>query len=161
MTPGAWTPENRATLQILRRAAEVDGEHWALLRVAIVELRDSVYIGRLFFGQCCRRGRVWMSLHWAAQALFALCPSPAHLLPLGSLVHTVPLTCSLHVTWWLLKVHQKPYTLCWAVPCGAGLCHAGPVCAIVIPPFFLSGAHASWLRVSGLGLNVQGSELRA
>lgn len=38
-------------LQLLERAHGEQARDWALLRVAIVELRDNVFIGRLFFGE--------------------------------------------------------------------------------------------------------------
>ena len=36
--------------QLLERAKGQDGSSWSLLHVAIVELRDNVFMGRLFFG---------------------------------------------------------------------------------------------------------------
>eukprot|EP00955_Chlamydomonas_euryale_P014628 157146-Chlamydomonas_euryale.AAC.2 len=38
-----------ARAQILQRAAQGDRQ-WSLLRVAVIGLRDDVFVGRLFFG---------------------------------------------------------------------------------------------------------------
>lgn len=37
-------------LQVLERGQELSKREWKLVRVAIVEMRDSTYIGRIFFG---------------------------------------------------------------------------------------------------------------
>lgn len=37
-------------LQLLQRAQGADQSNWSLLKVAIVDLRNNVFIGRLFFG---------------------------------------------------------------------------------------------------------------
>ena len=37
--------------QVLQRGQEISRSDWKLLRMAIVELREFVFIGRLFFGK--------------------------------------------------------------------------------------------------------------
>ena len=39
-------------VQVLERGQELSKREWKLIRVAIVEMRDSTYIGRIFFGDC-------------------------------------------------------------------------------------------------------------
>lgn len=46
-------------LQVLQRGQEVSKRDWKVLRVAIVELRDQTYIGRLFFGDADSGAVVW------------------------------------------------------------------------------------------------------
>ena len=45
--------------QVLQRGQEVSKRDWKVLRVAIVELRDQTYIGRLFFGDADSGAVVW------------------------------------------------------------------------------------------------------
>lgn len=37
-------------LQVLERGQEISKRDWKLIRVAIVEMKDNTYIGRIFFG---------------------------------------------------------------------------------------------------------------
>ena len=39
-----------AMQQVLERGQEISKREWKLIRVAIVEMRDNTYIGRIFFG---------------------------------------------------------------------------------------------------------------
>jgi bifunctional DNase/RNase len=45
--------------QVLQRGQDISKRDWKVLRVAIVELRDSTYIGRLFFGDADTGNVVW------------------------------------------------------------------------------------------------------
>ncbi|EIE24051.1 hypothetical protein COCSUDRAFT_62574 [Coccomyxa subellipsoidea C-169] len=45
--------------QVLQRGQEISKRDWKVLRVAITELRDSTYIGRLFFGDADTGNLVW------------------------------------------------------------------------------------------------------
>ncbi|BDA46277.1 hypothetical protein COCOBI_08-3690 [Coccomyxa sp. Obi] len=45
--------------QVLQRGQDISKRDWKILRVAIVELRDSTYIGRLFFGDADTGNVVW------------------------------------------------------------------------------------------------------
>ena len=44
---------------MLQRGQEISKRDWKVLRVAITELRDSTYIGRLFFGDADTGNLVW------------------------------------------------------------------------------------------------------
>ena len=46
-------------VQVLQRGQDVSKRDWKVLRVAIVELRDQTYIGRLFFGDADSGAVVW------------------------------------------------------------------------------------------------------
>ena len=45
--------------QIVQQAQSSNPRHWGLLRVAIVGLKDDVYIARLFFGDPVTQEVVW------------------------------------------------------------------------------------------------------
>ncbi|CAK0751507.1 hypothetical protein CVIRNUC_002073 [Coccomyxa viridis] len=45
--------------QVLQRGQDISKRDWKVLRVAIVELRDQTYIGRLFFGDADSGAVVW------------------------------------------------------------------------------------------------------
>ena len=49
----------RFCVQVLQRGQDVSKRDWKVLRVAIVELRDQTYIGRLFFGDADSGAVVW------------------------------------------------------------------------------------------------------
>ena len=56
------TPKERLLLwamQVLQRGQEISKSEWKLLRMAIVELRGLVFIGRLFFGRADTGEVVW------------------------------------------------------------------------------------------------------
>ena len=46
-------------MQVLQRGQDISKRDWKVLRVAIVELRDQTYIGRLFFGDADSGAVVW------------------------------------------------------------------------------------------------------
>ena len=59
--------------KVLGRGQEISNRDWKLIRVAIVEMRDNTYIGRLFFGDkeadesvydidCRPSDGIWLSL---------------------------------------------------------------------------------------------------
>ena len=50
---------DQAMLQILQRGQEVSKQNWELLRVAVVDLQEYVFLGRLFFGDAATGEQVW------------------------------------------------------------------------------------------------------
>ena len=46
-------------MQILQRGKEVSKQNWELLRVAVVDLQEYVFLGRLFFGDGATGEQVW------------------------------------------------------------------------------------------------------
>ena len=68
--------------QILERGQEISKRDWRLARVAIVDLQQQTYIGRLFFGDADSGAVVWdcdcrpSDGCWLALKVPALCPMP-------------------------------------------------------------------------------------
>jgi hypothetical protein len=68
-------------LQLLSRVGSQHDRNWSLLHAAIVELRNNVFIGRLYFGECIRAafpcvgvcGSVW---GWGLGGSVALAETP-------------------------------------------------------------------------------------